>query len=148
MLKRARFLLLRRRDSLTPKQRPKLWELLQWDLKTVRAYLLKESLVLLWDYKSPTYAAKYLDAWCRGAMRSRLEPIKKVARSLRTHRELILNWFRAKGQYSAGIVEGLNLNAKLRFRKAYGYRTFDAIETALYHQLGALPEPELAHRFC
>jgi len=41
-------------------------------------------------------------------MRSRLEPMKKVTRTLRNHRELILNWFRAKGAISAGIVEGLN----------------------------------------
>jgi len=37
---------------------------------------------------------------------------------------------------------------KLRFRKAFGFRTFEAIEVALYHQLGQLPEPEVAHRFC
>jgi transposase len=81
-------------------------------------------------------------------MRSRLEPIKKQARSLRTHRELIFNWFRAKKQYNSGIVEGLNLRVKLRFRQAFGFRTVEAIEIALYHQLGNLPEPKIAHRFC
>jgi len=74
--------------------------------------------------------------------------MKKVARSLRKHRPLILNWFIAKKQYNAGIVEGLNANVKLRFRKAYGSRTFDAVEVALYHQLGDLPEPPLNHIFC
>ncbi len=70
------------------------------------------------------------------------------ARRLRKHRELILNWYRAKKQYNSGIVEGMNLLVKLRFRKAFGFRTFGAMETALYHQLGHLPEPELAHKFC
>ncbi len=51
-------------------------------------------------------------------MRSRLEPIKKVARSIRSHRELILNWFRAKKEFSSGIVEGLNYKIKLTIRKA------------------------------
>jgi transposase len=74
--------------------------------------------------------------------------VKKVARSLCEHRELILNWFRARKQYNSGIVEGLNLQVKLRFRKAFGFRTIKAMETALYHQLGQLPEPKLAHRFC
>ncbi|MCC6681677.1 MAG: transposase, partial [Phycisphaeraceae bacterium] len=74
--------------------------------------------------------------------------LKKVARSLREHRRLILNWFRARKQYNAGIVEGLNANAKLRFRKAYGFRTFDAVQVALYHQLSCLPEPQITHRFC
>jgi transposase len=41
-------------------------------------------------------------------MRSRLEPMKKVARMLRAHEPLILNWFRAKGEISNGAVEGLN----------------------------------------
>src|SRR3972149_11552828 len=40
--------------------------------------------------------------------RSRLQPIKKVARSFRAHRQLILNWFEAHKEFSAGIVEGLN----------------------------------------
>ena len=46
-----------------------------------------------------------------------------------------------------GIVEGLNANVKLRFRKAYGFRTFKAIEVALDHQLAHLPEPKTTHRF-
>ena len=50
-------------------------------------------------------------------MRSRLEPLKKVARSLRKHRPLLLNWFRAKGTISAGIVEGFNNKAKLTMRR-------------------------------
>jgi transposase len=102
----------------------------------------------MWEYRSVTHAARFLDAWCRQAMRTRLDPIKKVARSLREHRELILNWFRAKKQYNSGIVEGLNLLVKLRFRKAFGFRTIGAAEIALYHQLGQLPEPPLAHEFC
>ena len=148
VLKRSRWLLLRRRKRLTGKQRFKLRQILQWDLRTVRAYLLVEGLQAMWEYRSPSHAAQFLDAWCRRAMRSRLEPIKKSARSLRQHRELILNWFRAKKQYNSGIVEGLNLQVKLRFRKAFGFRTLKAVEIALYHQLGHLPEPELAHRFC
>lgn len=67
---------------------------------------------------------------------------------LRNHRNLILNWFKAKGSLSCGAVEGLNCKARLTTKRAYGFRTFDAIEIALYHTLGNLPEPELTHRFC
>jgi len=74
--------------------------------------------------------------------------MKKVARMLRGHRELLLNWFRAKGQWSSGRVEGLNTKAKLTIGKAFGFRTYQALELALYHTLGALPEPEVTHRFC
>lgn len=148
VLKRSRWLLLRRRKRLDGRQRFRLRQILKWDLRTVRAYILVEGLQAMWEYRSANHARKFLDAWCRQAMRSRLEPVKKVARSLRKHRELILNWFRARKQYNSGIVEGLNLQVKLRFRKAFGFRTLGAIETALYHQLGQLPEPEIAHRFC
>ena len=148
VLKHTRWLLLRRRKRLTGKQRWRLRELLQWNLRTVRAYILAESLQALWAYRSPSHAGRFLDAWCRDVMRSRLEPLKTVARSLRSHRELILNWFRAKKQFNSGIVEGLNALVKLRFRKAFGFRTYHAMEVALYHELGDLPEPELTHTFC
>jgi len=147
-LHRTRWCFLKRKENLTDKQRLRLRDVLRYDLTTVRAYLKVQALHLLWEYRSPAWAGKFLDAWCRDVMYSRIEPLKKVARSLRQHRALILNWFVAKGQYSAGIVEGLNANAKLRFRKAYGFRTFEASEVALYHQLGELPQPESAHRFC
>jgi hypothetical protein len=66
------------------------------------------------------WAGRFLDQWCTKTMRSKIEPMKKVARMLRNHRELLLNWF----------------------------RTYHGAEIALYHALGALPEPEFTHRFC
>ena len=80
-------------------------------------------------------------------MRSRIEPMKKVARTLEKHGELILNWFTAKGTISAGIVEGFNYNVKLTMKKSYGFRTLEAVKIALYHRLGDLPEPEFTHTF-
>ena len=147
-LHRTRWCFLKRKKNLTRKQRLRLRDVLQYDLRTVRAYLKVQAFQLMWEYRSPTWAGKFLDAWCRDVMRSRLDPLKKVARTLRRHRQLILNWFRAKKQYNAGIVEGMNTNVKLAIRKAYGFRTLGAIQTALYHQLGDLPEPKLTHRFC
>jgi transposase len=74
--------------------------------------------------------------------------MKKVAKSLRRHRHLILNWFRARGTISSGVVEGFNGKVKLTTRKAYGFRTPEGIEFALLHVMGNLPEPESTHRFC
>ncbi len=59
----------------------------------------------------------------------------------RRHRALILNWFKAKGQISNGIVEGLNNKAQLTIRKFYGFRSPEILEMALYHALGKRPEP-------
>lgn len=147
VLKHSRWCLLKRRENLTEKQTIKLSELLQYNLQSVRSHLLREDFQRFWEYARPSWAGRFLDQWCQRTMRSRLEPMKKVARTLRKHRELILNWFHAQGTISAGTVEGLNNKAKLTMRKSYGFRTYEAIETALYHNLGALPEPEFAHRF-
>ena len=49
---------------------------------------------------------------------------------------------------SLGAVEGLNIKVKVTTRKSYGFRTFKIARIALYHVLGALPEPPITHRFC
>lgn len=148
VLKHSRWCLLKRPEHLTETQTVKLAELLQYNLQSVRAYLHREEFQRFWEYTSPAWAGKFLDEWCARVMRSRLEPLKKVARSLRVHRGLLLNWFRVRGTISAGVVEGLNNKAKLTMRKAFGFRTPEAIETALFHNLGHLPEPEFTHEFC
>jgi transposase len=117
VLKKKRWCLLKRPANLTDNQRMSLRELLGYNLKSVRAYLLKEEFQLFWEYDSPAWAAKFLDAWCTRAMRSRIEPVKKFARTVRAHRELLLNYFRAKKQFSSGIIEGLNNKAKVTMRK-------------------------------
>ena len=147
VLKHSRWCLLKREENLTEKQAVKLSELLQHNLQSVRSRLMREDFQRFWEYIYPACAGKFLDEWCTRTMRSKIEPMKKVAGTLRRHRALILNWFRAEGTISAGIVEGLNNKAKLAMRKAYGFRTAKAIEIALYHQLGDLPEPEFTHEF-
>jgi transposase len=108
VLKKSRWLLLKREENLKTEQRFRLRDLLRYNLETVRVYLLKEAFQQLWDYDSPAWAGKFLDEWCRQVMRSRIEPMKRIARSLRQHRELILNYFRAQKLLSSGVVEGLN----------------------------------------
>lgn len=147
VLKKSRWLFLKRRENLTDTQETSLAELLAYNLKTIRSYLLKEDFQSFWEYRSPYWAGVFLDRWCDRVMRSRIEPMKKVARMLRRHRALILNWFRARKEFSSGIVEGLNGKAKVATRKAYGFKRFKTLELALYHNLGALPEPEVTHKF-
>ena len=147
LLTGSRWLLLKRPENLSEKQAVKLSELLRYNLKSVRSHLMKEDFQSFWTYTYPAWAGKFLDAWCTRAMRSKIEPMKKVAQTLRNKRELLLNWFRADGALSSGVVEGFNNKLKLITRKSYGFRTQKAYETALYHNLGALPEPEFTHRF-
>jgi transposase len=50
----------------------------------------------------------FLDFWRQQTMRSRIEPMKKIARTLRAHRALLLNYFKARKEFSSGVVEGFN----------------------------------------
>jgi len=147
-LKNTRWILLKRGENVKGKSKIKLRELLNINLRTVKAYLFKEDFDHLWTYQSVTWAAKFIDAWTRDVMRHRSLPeLKKFARMIRSHKELILNYFRAKKEYSSGIVEGFNNKAKLTIRKSYGFRSDLYREVALYHALGNLPVPEITHRF-
>ena len=147
-LKKMRWHLLRRGSRVRGHARIKLKALLASKLATARAWDLKECFQHFWRYKSPAWAAAFLDYWCWRALRSRLEPMKKVARMLRSHEELLLNWFEAKGEISNAAVEGLNNKIRVVTRRSYGFRTYKAMEIALYHTLGRLPEPGSTHRFC
>jgi transposase len=122
VLKRSRWCLPRRPGNLTGKQTVKLAELLRYNLRTARAYLLREDFQRLWGYSRPSWAGRFLDEWTRRVMRSRLDPMKRVARMVRAHQPLILNWFRARGEVASGAVDGLNNKVKLVTRKSYGFR--------------------------
>ena len=147
VLARSRWCFLKRRENLTEKQGFKLRELLKMNLTTVRAYLLQEQFQKLWDYRMPFWAGRFLDQWIHAAMHSKINPMKELARTLAAHRELILNYFRAKRQFNSGIVEGLNRKVNLTVRKSFGFRTVRIAKICLYHQLGELPEPKFTHRF-
>jgi len=94
-LKHTRWSLLRRSSRVRGRARQKLNALLASKLRTARAWELKEVFSHFWKYRSLTWAGAFLDYWCYRAMRSRIEPMKRVARMLRAHEELLLNWFRA-----------------------------------------------------
>ena len=148
-LKQMRWKLLRKGSRVRGQAKRRLYGLLQSKLATGRAWMLKETFQDFWHYRSLTWASTFLDVWCTRALRSRIEPMKKVARMLRSDEHLLMNWFKAKGEISAGAVEGLNNKIRVVTRNTYGFRTYEAMEIALYHTLGRLPEPEeFTHRFC
>ena len=89
----------------------------------------------------------FLDTWITRALRSRLPPLRKFAKTLRAHEPLILNWFIFKKAFSSAAVEGLNNKVRVVTRRSYGFKSFHVLEIVLYHTLGKLPEPELTHKF-
>jgi transposase len=148
VLRRSRWCFLKRPENGTDKETVKLSEILRYNLRTVRAFLLGQEFQRFWEHTSAAWTGKFLDEWTSRVMRSRLEPMKKAARKLRTHRELILNWFRAHGEVSSGAVVELNTKVKVVTRKSNGFRTSEIAKQSLLHSLGHLPEPKRTHRFC
>ncbi len=144
-LKPMRWPLLRRRSRVRGRARQKLNALLASQLATARAWDVKETFLEVQICDLGRGVSRLL---VLPAMRTRLELMKKVARMLRAHEPLILNWFRAKAEISNGAVEGLNNKIRVVTRRSYGFRTYKATEITLYRNLGRLPEPESLHRFC
>ena len=145
LLKRTRYLWLKNPENLTPKQRARLGYLEKLNLRTNRAYLLKESFQELWGYASKGWARRFLKKWFWWATHSRLKPMRDFAWTLKRHIEDILNYFDVP--INNGTVEGLNNKAKVVSHRCYGFRTPKTFITALYHCLGKLPEPVPVHRF-
>ena len=133
--KGGRFLLLKRGTRVRGKAREKLRAVLASLDATSRAWELKESFRKFWTYRSETWAAAYLKAWTTRAMRSRLEPMKKVARMLRRHEDLLLNYFRAKRQFTNAVTEGMNHKARVSLARSFGHRSFEVLKLVLYHNL-------------
>jgi len=147
LLKKMRWVFLKKRSNWTENQRQRMRKVEGMSLRTLESFLLVEAFQHFWTYISPTWAGKFMDAWCVRICDSNLEPLKKVAQTLKAHRTLLLNYFKAKKAFSSGVVEGLNAKVKLTLKRSYGFRTENARKVALYHTLGKLPEPKFTHRF-
>ena len=139
----SRWLLLKRPENLSDKQAVKLSDLLQYNLKSVRSHLMKEDFQQFWTYTYPAWAGKFLDAWCTRAMRSKIEPMKADGPDSSQETRAVAELVSRRRSIVIGRRRGFNNKLKLITRKSYGFRTQKAYETALYHNLGALPEPRI-----
>lgn len=138
--KSTRWLLLKNPWNLTNEQKERLSTLVRWNSPIVRAYYLKESFQLFWDYKQEKRAQDLLKKWMSSAMRSRLEPFKKFVRMLRSHLGGILPW--TKLQLSNGAVEGMNNKIKSISHRSFGFRKAQYFIAAIYHCCARLPLPQ------
>jgi transposase len=106
------------------------------NLKTSRAWAIKETLCDLWDYRSVAWARKFFKRWFGWARRSKLTPIKKVAAMLARHLENVLTY--CIHRITNGVAEGLNSKIMTIKRKACGYRNKENFKTAIYFFCGGL----------
>lgn len=120
VVKGSRWLLLRNRENVKPKDRVRLDELLHANRKLMKVYLMKDDLKHLWAYAYPGAALRFWKQWYRRAMYSKIEPLKKFAKRLKAYLPGILSHCRYPLHTS--LLEGFNNKIKVIKRMAYGFR--------------------------
>ena len=122
--------------NMTCKQKRRFKALCDSTLKTARAWAIKEFAMSLWHYDSKTWAHKGWKRWLSWAVRSRLEPIKKVAKMIKERLWGILNAVVLK--VSNGPAEGVNSRIKMIKVRSRGFRNKERFANAIYFHLGGL----------
>ena len=111
-------------------------EIRKMRLKTGRAWAIKESLRRFWDYRYPKNAHKYFKHWYFWATHSRLKPMIKAAKTLKSHLPNILTYF--KHQITNSVTEGLNSKIQTIKQMACGFRNRVHYRKAILFHCGGL----------
>jgi len=135
-LNRTRYFWLRNPDHMTREQAARFEDLRASTLKTARAWAIKELAMSIWETATAEDAERSWISWYSWAIRSRLAPIQKAARTIRHYLWGILNAIRT-GTTNA-MAEGLNTKIQALKRAARGFRNRDRFRTAIYFHLGGL----------
>ena len=123
VIKGQRYNLFRNPSNRTPAQTQSLMALLHMNRNLAVAYILKDGLRKLWDYRYRKAAAKYLAKWCRWAAVSGVEPLRKFSRSLLHAKQEVLNY--CKHRITTGRLEGFNNLVSRIIHRACGVRDLD-----------------------
>ena len=139
----TKYIWLYSRENLPMKYWDLFWRLRDGDLKTARAWAIKENLRHLWAYKSATWAEKHWKKWYFWATHSRLEPITEVAKTLKTHLYGIMNYF--KHRITNAGAEGINSRIQTLWNAACGFRNKARFRIVILFHLGGLDLYPITH---
>ena len=135
-LKGSRYVWLKNEDNLSVNGREQLAALSKLHLKTARAYQLRCTFQEVYSQPTRGWGELMLEKWVDWAIRSRIEPIKAVARTIRRHRDGILAWFDSR--IANGLIEGINSLVQAAKAKARGYRNRETLKAMTYLIAGKL----------
>lgn len=135
-LKGSKYSWLYNPENMTLEQKQRFKDLRDSTLKTARAWAIKELAMSLWHYVSKTWARKGWEQWLSWAVRSRLDPVKEVAKTIKEHLWGILNAVVLK--VSNGPAEGINSRIKMIKVRSRGFRNKKRFANAIYFHLGGL----------
>jgi transposase len=135
-LTKSKYLWLTNPENMTDKARERFEELKTAELKTGRAWALKEALRELWSYQSAAWATKFWKRWYFWATHSRLAPMIKVAKLIAGHLRNVLTYFTHR--ITNAVAEGLNSKIATVQKRACGYRNPNHFKIAVYFHCGGL----------
>jgi len=139
LLRGQKYVFLKNRQNLTESQLKTLHSLESMprlNLKTVRAYHIRENFQEIYKEETQEGFERALKKWYFWATHSRIEEIKEAARTIKRHWSGVLHWYDSK--INNGILEGLNSLIQAAKAKARGYRTFKNLKTIIYMLTGKL----------
>jgi transposase len=146
-IKRSRFVLLKNRWDLNPKEWDRLAAIQEHNAPLYRAYLLKESLAAVFEETNASAAKRELARWLKWASRSKLKPFVRVARTIRQHKERILAYIETR--LTNGITEGFNGKLRMIARRAFGFHSASALIGMLFLCCSGLTiNPPLPEPWC
>lgn len=132
----TKYLWLMNHENLTDMRQTQLDSLPVRVLQTGRAWALKETLRDLWHHGTPAEAREFFGDWYSWAIRSRLEPVKAVARMITRRLDNVVSYCRH--WITNAVSEGLNSKIMSLKRRAGGYGNRESFKTAIYFHCGGL----------
>ena len=135
-LKGTKYLWLRNEENIPEWRREEFAEVKSAELRTSRAWAIKESLRKFWSYTCARCVEKYFQAWYFWATHSRISPMIAAARTLKRHLPNLLTYF--KHRITNATSEGINSKIQMIKMMACGYRNRDHYRAAIYFHCGGL----------
>jgi transposase len=136
ILTNTKYLWLYNEENIPQRRKDHFKQIKSKNLKTSRAWAIKETFRSFWDYTYTASAKKFWKSWYFWATHSRLKPIVKAAKTLSRHIKNILTYF--KHPITNATSEGINSKIQTIKKKAYGFRNDDHFKTAIYFHCGGL----------
>lgn len=135
-LTKSKYLWLYSAENVPERSRERFATLKKAQLKTARAWALKESLRELWNYSREGWARRFWQRWYFWATHSRLPPMIEAAKTIARHLPNVLTYF--SHPITNAVAEGLNSKIATIQKRACGYRNADHFKIAIYFHCGGL----------
>ena len=135
-MKKTKYLMLKSSENMTDKQKKRFMEINQSNLRTARAWKMRENFIDIFQRQTPEEASVFFDAWYENVVKSNIVTMKKVAKTLKNHKQGIVNIIKYK--ITNARAEGFNGSIQKLMTIGHGYRNFNNLRIAILFFNGKL----------